>query len=831
MRLGAVKALEFDRVVDALCSFAITPFGASFLAKLRPDVDVRRVEEMLASTTEGVEYLQSEKVFPLSTPIDLEQTLNSLAVEGRALEPRQLLELTDHLDSIQVTCSAICQTDRVRFPMLLDIAEPCSSFVDESNEIHKKIDATGNVVDDANPKLRMMRKQLLQQRNRLQTTLESYIRGKGTSHYLQEQIVTDRDGRYVLLVKSEHRTAIPGIVHGISTSGASLFLEPLSTVEVNNEIRARQEQITEEIQRILLNLSNLFRKRALDLSRMIAIATKLDVIQAKARLSELMDGTKPQISTDGRLELLDARHPLLISEVIKRLSPGIVDQQPEHDCKPVVPVNISVIPPDTALVITGPNTGGKTVALKTVGLLALMVQAGLRIPVTQGSSLPLFGSMFTDIGDEQSIAASLSTFSAHIKNIATMDRKLALPSLVLLDEVGAGTDPMEGGALGMAIVEHFRQRGALIIATTHYDALKSYATTTGGVTVAGFGFDEDTFEPTYHLSYGSPGRSLAIEIASRLGLPISVIKAAKNARGARETQLETHLARIEDDVTTLKKKRAEVADNEARLLALESTLSEREKTIFEHEEALSIKYEDQLSSYLQKAKQEIDEIIDDVKHQGKALVSKVAHRTTHGQTSLSTGETGEIRTTANDQLSSLAKSIKHLGSNSEQHKALLKKQAPDTDLSSVSSLPIVGQQVLIKSLGLNGVVRKLSGSDAEVEVEGKRLHLAVSELKNMSGTKPNPSVTVGLQLQPRFTRPDLNLIGYTVDEALAQTEKFLDDAVLTEQSTVRVIHGHGSGKLRRAIADLLHDHPLVNRFEAASPNEGGDKVTVVELKE
>lgn len=831
MRLGAVKALEFDRVVDALCSFAITPFGASLLAKLRPDVDVRRVEEMLASTTEGVEYLQSEKLFPLSTPIDLEQTLNSLAVEGRALKPKQLLELNDHLDSIQATCSKICQTDRVRFPMLFDIAESCESFVDESNEVHKKIDASGNVVDDASPKLRMMRKQLLQQRNRLQTTLESYIRGKGTSHYLQEKIVSDRDGRYVLLVKSEHRTAIPGIVHGTSTSGASLFLEPLSTVEVNNEIRSRQEQIAEEIHRILLSLSNLFRKRALDLRRMIAIATKLDVIQAKARLSELMDGTKPKISTDGRLELLGARHPLLISAVIKRLSQEMVEPQPEHNCKTVVPVNISVIPPDTTLVITGPNTGGKTVALKTVGLLALMVQAGLRIPVTQGSSLPLFGSMFSDIGDEQSIADSLSTFSAHIKNIATMDRNLVLPSLVLLDEVGAGTDPMEGGALGMAIIEHFRQRKALIIATTHYDVLKSYATTTEGVTVAGFGFDEGTFEPTYHLSYGSPGRSLAIEIASRLGLPASVIKAAKNARGARETQLETHLARIEDDVTALQKKRGQAADNEARLLALESTLSEREKRIFEREKSLSIKYEDQLLSYLQKAKQDIDVIVDDVKHQGEALVSEVAHRTTHGQASLSTGETGEMRTSANDQLSSLAESIKHLGFNAERHKSSLKKKTSDTDLGSVTSLPTVGKKVLIRSLGLDGVVRKLSGPDAEVEVEGKRLHVAASELENISETETNPSVTVGLQLQPRLTRPDLNVIGCTVDEALSQTEKFLNDAVLTEQSTVRIIHGHGSGKLRRAITDLLHDHPLVNRFETASPNEGGGKVTVVELKE
>src|SRR5262249_7866126 len=323
------------------------------------------------------------------------------------------------------------------------------------------------------------------------------LRGKETAKYLQDQVVTERSGRYVLVVKAEHRSAIPGIVHGASTSGASLFLEPLSTVEINNDIVALEEQEAEEIRRILLALTDAFRSRAADMQRTVEAATELDVLQGRARYSDAINGVQPALSTDGAFELQAARHPLL---------------------KQAVPVTIKVIPPSTVLLVTGPNTGGKTVALKTAGLLALMAQSGLRIPAADGSRVPVFRSIFADIGDEQSIEASLSTFSAHITNIASMDRALATPALVLLDEVGSGTDPVEGGALGVAVIDHFRSRGATVVATSHYDALKTYASTTDGVVTAAFGFNAETFAPTYELQYGSPGRSLALEIAARLGL-------------------------------------------------------------------------------------------------------------------------------------------------------------------------------------------------------------------------------------------------------------------------------------------------------------------------
>ena len=341
-------------------------------------------------------------------------------------------------------------------------------------------------MDDASPELRSIRDRLRKQRARLRGTLESYLRGKETAKYLQQQIVTDRNGRYVLVVRAEHRSAIPGIVHGSSGTGASLYLEPLSTVEINNDIVALEQQESEEVHRILVALSDGFRARAGELQATVDGASELDVLQAKAQFSIRVDGIEPKISADGRLELRAARHPLLTGKA--------------------VPVDILVIPPVSVVVITGPNTGGKTVALKTAGLLPLMAQAGLLIPAADGSQIPVFKCVFADIGDDQSIAANLSTFSSHIKNIVDMNAALDLPALVLLDEAGAGTDPLEGGALAMAMIDHFRKRGAKVVATTHYDSLKTYAATTEGVMAAGFGFDPQTFAPTYRLELRLAGQ-------------------------------------------------------------------------------------------------------------------------------------------------------------------------------------------------------------------------------------------------------------------------------------------------------------------------------------
>ncbi len=615
MQPSALRALEFDRIVEAVGDFALTPMGAERLDRLQPSTDARTVAQLLAATTETSRYVDAHGVFPLRATGDLPQILTALAVEGRALEALRLLALANFLDSIDESRAGIRRAPG-SFPLLEAASGGAASFRNETAHAREKIDPSGEVVDNASPELKIIRDRLRKQRSRLRSTLESYLRGKDTAKYLQDQVVTERNGRYVLVVKAEHRSGIPGIVHGTSTSGASLFLEPLSTVEINNDIVALEEQEAEEVRRILLALTDAFRQRAGDMQRTIEAATELDVLQARARFSNSIDGIEPVLSTDGAFELQAARHPLL---------------------KSPVPVTIKVIPPATILLVTGPNTGGKTVALKTAGLLAVMAQAGLRIPAAEGSRLPVFRSLFADIGDEQSIEASLSTFSAHITNIASMDRGLATPALVLLDEVGSGTDPIEGGALGVAIVDHFRKRGATLIATSHYDALKTYASTTEGVASAAFGFDTETFAPTYQLLYGSPGRSLALEIAGRLGLNPSVVAAARENLSAREAQLAEHLAKIDHDMRALEHDRRLASKERETLRDADARMRQREEALRQREEAARRRLSEELEKEVRNARREIDQVIADLKVKTNAIAQEA------GRQAVSTGETGAAR--------------------------------------------------------------------------------------------------------------------------------------------------------------------------------------------
>ena len=418
MNTGALRALEFDRIVEAVCRFALTPGGAARLQRLEPMTESADVRDALAATSETVRFLDSSDV-ELQAPANLDGALAALTVEGAPLEPLQLVSLANFLSTVDATVAAIRRAKDV--PILRAIGDTAASFEHETADIRQKIDPAGDVMDDASPALRTLRDRLRKQRARLRGTLESYLRGKDTAKYLQQQVVTDRNGRYVLVVRAEHRGAIPGIVHGSSGSGASLFLEPLSTVEINNDIVALEQQEQEEVRRILLALSDAFRRRSDDLDRTVEAATSLDVLQARARFSILTKAVEPALAGDGRLELRAAKHPLLIPAVRRHLGMESRTVSPEED---PVAVDILLIPPVTALVITGPNTGGKTVALKTAGLLALMAQAGLLLPAAEGSQVPVLRSLFADIGDDQSISESLSTFSGHIANIVDVERSL-----------------------------------------------------------------------------------------------------------------------------------------------------------------------------------------------------------------------------------------------------------------------------------------------------------------------------------------------------------------------------------------------------------------------
>jgi DNA mismatch repair protein MutS2 len=832
MQSGALRALEYDRIVDAVRRFALTPPGASRLAKLQPLPDTRDVAAALAATSETVKFLRSEQI-GLQAPEELDAILTSLAVEGRVLEPQALVALATFLSSVDQTSQSIRRA-RSTFPLLGAIAETSASFEQETADIRRKIGPAYEVVDDASPELATLRDRLRKQRARLRGTLESYLRGRDTAKYLQQQIVTDRNGRYVLVVRSEHRTAIPGIVHGSSGSGASLFLEPLSTVEINNDIVALEQQEAEEVRRILLALVDAFRRRAGDVQRTVEAATELDVLQARARFSILVDGMAPTIAGDGRLELRAARHPLLIEAVRRHLgdandsspeSPA-PRSNPEPRVPSPVPVDVLLIPPVRVLVITGPNTGGKTVALKTAGLLPLMAQSGLLIPVADGTQVPVFRSVFADIGDEQSIAESLSTFSGHISNVVAMDRGLALPSLVLLDEAGAGTDPIEGGALAMAMIDHFRSRGAMVVATTHYDALKTYAATTEGVAPAGFGFDPATFAPTYRLNYGAPGSSLALEIATRLGLPASIIDQARQYRSVREAQLAEHLAKVERDLQSLEHERRLAARERASLEETASRMQSREQDLKNREETFRRRLDERLEDRLREARREIDAVVGALRTRTEAMATDAERRSAR---LIPTGETGAVRADARAAVDAIAERARSRDGERERQ---VEVETPEV----AGRAPAVGDRVRVGALGLEGIVQAIHDREAEVDVRGKRLRAKLDELRVLGSATAAPAqpakVRVNVELQPREgSLTELNVIGCHVDEAVTRAEKFLDEALLSELKSVRLIHGYGTGQLRRALAEFLQRHPFVTSFGSAPPEQGGGGVTVVELKE
>ena len=808
MQSAVLRALEFDRIREALAREALTPFGRERALTLEPSTDADRVQRRLDRTQEAVAFLKAGGTLSIDATDDLPAVLASLGVAAEPLTPLQLLALARFTESIEAVAGGIASYGSSR--LLGDIAARVASFGPETGAVRRAILPSGDIQDDASPALRDIRDALRRQRAKLRSTLEGLTRGRDTAKYLQDQIVTDRNGRYVVVVRAEHRGAIPGIVHGTSASGASLYLEPLTTVDLNNDIVALVEREKEEILRILTALTDAFRRRSAELDAAVHAAGSLDELQAKARLAERQGGTAPALARDGRLEFRDARHPML------KGTP--------------TPTDLLIVPPTRALVISGPNTGGKTVALKAVGMLSLMAQAGLLIPVEASSTFTPFKSIFADIGDEQSIAASLSTFSARVANIVEMDRALELPALILLDEVGSGTDPVEGGALGAAVIDHFRRRGAMVIATTHDDALKSYAATTPDVAAAAFGFDPDTFAPTYRLIYGAPGRSLALEIAERLGLPATVVADARARRSGRESLLAAHLARVDSELAALERQRKLTEDERAVLGRERRALLDREMRLAEREAVLKKRLDDKLNERLREARAEVDAVVAELKTRAGALVTQAERR---GPV-LSTGDVGGLRAQARSALDTISASVEAA-------------DAGDAAGGPLEALPDPGQPVFVLPFGTDGVVRGVSGKNVEVEIRGKRMRVKLADLRSPGKSGSHAAGKSGRDetnrearreiRQPGTSAPlhlpsaELILIGATVDDALARAEKFLDSALLADERRLRVVHGHGTGRLRDALRTYFREHALVASVSPAPDNEGGQGATIVELKD
>ena len=792
--MQSTRTLEFDRIVDAVTALALTPLGSASLSELEPSADPKVVVAAQTATTETVTFLERHPLFPLRAGEALPQALDALDITGRPLEPLQLRMLADFVDSVDQTRAGIGRAGD-DFPILRELVSKVTAFKSEVAAVRDAIDPGGEVLDGASPELKRIRNELRQKRQKLRGTLEQYTRGS-SSKYLQDEVITERNGRFVLMVRAEHRGNVPGIVHGSSTTGATLFMEPAATVEINNDIVELEDREREEVFRILLELTDRFRARPADMVISREVARALDVLQAKARYSAKVNGIEPEFTIDTSLQLKAARHPML---------------------ERAVPVDVLLDPPNRVLLITGPNTGGKTVALKTAGLFAMMAQAGLHVPATV-AKLPVFRSVFADIGDEQSIEASLSTFSSHITNLVSMDRDLQLPALVLLDEVGTGTDPNEGGALATAIVQHFRQRGALVIATTHFDAVKTWGIGTEGVAVAAFAFDPQNFAPTYRLLYGAPGRSLAIEMAQRLGMPQSVITAARGYLSDDQKRLQAHLSRLDAQARALESDRTKLERERRAFNETNAELSKREKSLAEREEVFKKRLNERLDERLRQAKRDVDAVIDQLKEKSEAIAEKVSLR------AINTGETGSARAEARAEIDRIVEDLRQ--------PSKVSGTAPQS--AAVPDTVDVGSKVTVGGLGLEGVVISLEGNRAEIDVRGKRIQAKVKELRVISGpSQQAPSkVRVNVDLKPREGMlSELNVIGMTVDQAIDRVSRYLDDTMVTDLHEVRIVHGHGTGQLRKGIAAFLKTHPQVEKYYAAPDNQGGGGATIVELKD
>jgi DNA mismatch repair protein MutS2 len=801
----ATRTLEFDRIVDAVTALALTPLGSNALADLEPSTDPKVVVAAQAATTETVSFLERHPLFPLRAGESLPEALEALTVTGRPLEPLQLRMVADFVDSVDQTRASVMRAG-ADFPILGALVATVTAFKDEVAAVRYAIDPGGDVLDQAGLDLKRVRNELRQKRQKLRGTLEQFTRGKDSAKYLQDEVVTERNGRFVLMVRAEHRGNVPGIVHGSSASGATLFLEPAATVEINNDIVELEDREREEILRILLELTDRFRSRPGDLAVTEQVARDVDVLQAKARYGSKVNGIEPDFTADTSLELKAARHPML--------------ERP-------VPVDILLDPPNRVLLVTGPNTGGKTVALKTAGLFALMAQAGLHVPATV-ARLPVFRSVFADIGDEQSIEASLSTFSSHITNLVTMERDLELPALVLLDEVGTGTDPNEGGALATAIVQHFRQRGALVMATTHFDSVKTWGIGTEGVAVAAFAFDPQNFAPTYRLIYGAPGRSLAIEMAQRLGMPQAVIAAARGYLSDDQKRLQAHLARLDAQARTLEAERTKLDREKRAFNETNAALTQRERSLTEREEVFKKRLNERLDERLRQARRDVDAVIDQLKEKAEALAEKASLRA-----AVNTGESGAARAEARSQIDRIVEDLRH-------PEGTPKGVPPQSQSGgNPSGLPELGARVSA-GMGLEGTVISIEGNQAEIDVRGKRMRAKVKDLR-VIGAPPSPKASAGqaqskvrvnVDLKPREgLLSELNVIGCTVDEAVDRVARFLDDTMVTDVQQVRIVHGHGTGALRKGLQSFLKTHPLVEKHYPAPDNQGGGGATIVELKD
>jgi DNA mismatch repair protein MutS2 len=806
MHSQALFTLEFDRLKELLLQQARTPLGVAMAEALTISVSEAEIVRELRLAGEGAVYLrEGATALDVNDLPDPRPALGKLNVADVNLEPFEILNLL-RLISVAMGLRETFHNEQEKFPLICEITETIPNLRALYQRLRGRISPAGEIEDFASPELREVRLQISKLRSQIQRSLETILKRAEEAHALQDEFITIRNERYVIPIRNDNRGAVAGVVHGMSSSGQTAFVEPLETIGLNNELVRLRELEQVEITKVLFSITEELREERATLEAMAARVGQLDFIAAKARLAIAQNAIEPRVNNSGRLALKDARHPLLEASL-------------KAQGAPIVPISMDLDADRRVMVVSGPNAGGKTVVLKTAGLLSLMAQAGLLVPAAE-ADLPVFHQVHADIGDHQSIAANLSTFTAHIQNVRRVSDELKPPALVLLDEVGTGTDPEEGSALGVAMVDYFREHGAHVIVTTHYSGLKMYATNTPGVINASVEFDERTLKPTYRLLVGLAGSSSGIEIARRFGLPEAITGRAAERVKTASAEATEYLRRLKDQfdhqrqlAAALEEERAAVADKYAKL-ELHFIQKEKER-------------EKEFRAELQKV---VDEFVNKAEKFASTIEDAASARKVRKEIEK---RTVELRAAASSESRKMRQRVAPAAGADEGAAPEAEESPEAVDLSP-------GDRVRVLSLDQEGVVESVSETEIVVQIGALRFREQRANLR-LSGRKTETKrkavglaglpkgVSVTLQDQPAIGG-ELNVIGKTVNEATEAADKFLDAAYLDNYDSIRIVHGIGMGALKRAIADLLSDHPHVAKWRQASPDEGGAGATVVELK-
>ena len=811
MRHSSARVLEFESLRELVRGYVSSPLGATALSNLAPSADHEWIANQQQLTSEIREFRRVGGRFDFSGLVEIRPLLEKSQISGAALETleiRDVVQFVDRAAEWREICLHPPAAMRTEWTAVIALTAGVADFTEFLRSFHNKILPDGTLDDRASPELARVRREIEKQRRVIQESLRGYLRRLAEGGAVQDELITIRGERFVIPVKVEQKRRVQGVVHGASSSGQTVFVEPLETIEQNNELVRLLDEEQAEIHRLLLEMTRRIGERAADILDSLDILSEIELQFAKARFAEdyqcvpaVLCEDEPAQSSAVRLLLHKARHPLL-------------ERKFKATGGKVVPISIELEGERRQLVITGPNTGGKTVTLKTIGLLALMAQAGIPVPADR-AEFPVFDGIFADIGDYQSIEQNLSTFSAHVTNIDFISRSATPHSLVLLDELGSATDPEEGAALAVALAEHFRRLGSMTVISTHHTSLKVYGANTPGVVNAAVGFDETTLQPTYELKVGVPGASAGINIAQRLGLNPAVIESAR-ARLSTQTQdvarfldrLHAELRQAESERFQLRQREEEVAREKSRLAA-EGLREQKEK--------------------VRELEKKVDVLIKDFEYHARETVNAIQDRAA----ALKLSKDAERR------IAKLRREFR------EQFDSTVVAHSTGADAGDPHAQPSVirhvseGDMVKLKSVGRPGLVtRRIDDHHFEVEIGAMKMKIArddIAEVVVRASDSPVRAarargVSVTLEQEGQQLPAEINVIGHTVDDATREVEKFVDRAFLAGVARVRVVHGSGMGILRKALRQYLQKHPHVAGVSEPPQHEGGAGATLVDLR-